>query len=85
MCADQDTDDAIKVQKCRALLDPLIEICATEALALEMWLRIIGLHFDGVNPPVLRDEDVPTLVGWLNGATKAVVELTKSGFFNEKS
>ncbi|TYO64269.1 hypothetical protein FXV83_23150 [Bradyrhizobium hipponense] len=85
MCADHETDDALKVRKCRALLDPLMEICATEELALEMWRRIIGLHFDGVNPPVLHDQDVRTLAGWLNGATKAVVELTNSDFFDKKS
>lgn len=84
MCADQDTDDVL-VRKCRMLLDPLIEICATEELALEMWRRIIGLHFDGRNPPALRDEHIPILLAWLVGATKAVTELTNSGFFDEKA
>ncbi|MGY4329439.1 hypothetical protein ACVWWG_003856 [Bradyrhizobium sp. LB7.2] len=84
MCADQDTNDVL-VRKCRMLLDPLIEICATEELALEMWRRIIGLHFDGVNPPELREEHVPMLLGWLVGATKAVTELTGSGFFDKNT
>lgn len=64
----------------RELFDDLKEISGTDEGAAEIWKDAFWFAFDGNTLPVIPEESMPQLLGWVNGAKKIVTTLKDGGF-----